>query len=105
MKRLAVISLIIVFLTGQYAFASCPCEKFIQLKNPQNMTVEEFNDINPEANAGEILTFLIVCLGILQICNEIKESDPAGNPMQNPIFVFFLTLWCTLCAPYFAGDF
>ena len=45
MKKLAVISLIIVFLTGQYAFASCPYESLSQTNEAQELTQEEMEEL------------------------------------------------------------
>jgi hypothetical protein len=45
MKKLAVISLIVMFLTGQYAFASCPYESLSQTNEAQELTQEEMEEL------------------------------------------------------------
>jgi len=45
MKKLAVISLIVMFLTGQHAFASCPYESLSQTNEAQELTQEEMEEL------------------------------------------------------------
>jgi len=113
MKKLAVISLIIMFLTGQYAFASRPYENLPQTgSEAQGLTQEQADEILIElinaASAGDTETLLEQ----IEKVNNLLESPMAtgaclvmgifliiignffmrtGNPSLQPVGTFFIT--------------
>jgi hypothetical protein len=63
MKRIAIISLIVMFLTGQYAFSSCPYENLAQTgSEAQELTQEQAEEVLIELdeaiNDGDMETLI-----------------------------------------------